>query len=91
MLPVSFLSLPSSASMVMARRRDIQRVVENFDGAIRLGRAYDEARRTAVGCGRGSERIGACVSRRAVAANVITSCQMSRHTVVANTKEVEHA
>jgi hypothetical protein len=90
MLPVTFVSLPSSASMVMARRRDIQRAVENFNEAIRLGRAYDEARRTAVGCGSGNERIGACVSRRAVAA-IVTSCQMSGHTVVANTKEVEHA
>jgi hypothetical protein len=42
MLPVTFVSLPSSASMVMARRRDIQRAVENFNEAIRLGRAYDE-------------------------------------------------
>ena len=29
--------------MVMARRRDIQRAVETFNEAIRLGRAYDEA------------------------------------------------
>jgi hypothetical protein len=33
----------ASASMVMARRRDIQRAVENFNEAIRLRRAYDEA------------------------------------------------
>jgi hypothetical protein len=33
---------PSSASMVMARRREIQRAVEKFNEAIRLGRAYDE-------------------------------------------------
>ena len=90
MLPVTFVSLPASASMVMARRRDIHRAVENFNEAIRLGRAYDEARRTAVGCGSGNERIGACVSRRAVAA-IVTSRQMSGRTVVANTKEVEHA
>ena len=36
MLPVTFVSLPSSASMVMARRRDIHRAVENFNEAIRL-------------------------------------------------------
>jgi hypothetical protein len=39
MLHVTFVSLPSSASMEMARRRDIQRPVENFNEAIRLGRA----------------------------------------------------
>jgi hypothetical protein len=43
MLPLTFVSLSSSASMVMARRRDIQRAVENFNEAIRLGRAYDRA------------------------------------------------
>jgi hypothetical protein len=42
MLPLTFVSLSSSASMVMARRRDIQNAVENFNEAIRLGRAYDE-------------------------------------------------
>ena len=36
MLPFTFVSLSSSASMVMARRRDIQRAVENFNEAIRL-------------------------------------------------------
>jgi hypothetical protein len=71
MLPLTFVSLPSSASMVMARREGIQRAVENFNEAIRLGRAYDEARRTAIGCGSGNERRGACVSRRAVAAIVV--------------------
>ena len=90
MLPVTFVSLPSSvpasASMVMARRRDIQRAVENSNEAIRLGRAHDEARRTAIGCGSG--RRGDCVSRRAVAAIVV---QMSVHTLVADNKEVEHA
>ena len=43
MLPLTFVSLSSSASMVMGRRRDIQRAVENFNEAIRLGRAYDKA------------------------------------------------
>ena len=71
MLPVTFVSLPSSASIVMARRRDIQRAVENFNEAIRLGRAYDEARQTAIGCGSGNEQRGAIISRRAVAAIVV--------------------
>ena len=43
MLFLTFVSLPSSASMVRATRRGIQRAVENFNEAIRLGRAYDEA------------------------------------------------
>lgn len=88
MLPVTFVSVPSSASMVMARRRDIQRAVENSNGAIRLDGPMmkpDGLRSVAEMATR--EEAHAYRDERWLR----SSCQMSVHTLVANTKEVEHA
>lgn len=68
--------------------RDIQRPVENFMRRFVSDVPMmkpDRLRSVA----EVATREQASVSRRAVAAIVITSCQMSRHTVVAHTKEVE--